>query len=454
MSVPTARGVAHDILLRVAQDGAWAERVLSSALGRSGLAPRDRALATELVYGTLRHQSWLDFLLGSFARKPLAKLPVAVLVALRLTAYQIVCSRIPDYSAVNEGVSLVRRRHSHLAGVANAVLRKVADHARRDALPDPKDRFDDPMAALGVRHSLPLWLVRRVAALRGYEEAQEWAAANNEPPALSLRVNTLRSTRGELAAILADAGVEARVADAFPDGLLVKGGAVESLPGYEAGLFAVQDLAAQMVGRLVAARPGDLILDACAAPGGKSTHLAEQMGGEGRVVAMDIHRGKTRLITANAARLGIGCITTVVGDASDPDAVRAALGVAGSSVEVDAVMLDAPCSGTGTLRRHPELRYRLSDDTRTLCARQDALLESVAELVKPGGHIVYAVCSILPEEGEERVARFLDAHPDFSIAEPPDPAVRPFLASDNTLRTWPHLHGVDGFFAARLQRRE
>ncbi len=467
MSRPTARSVAHDVLLRVARDEAWAERVLSTALERTGLERRDRALATELVYGTLRHQRWLDFLLAGLARKPLSKLPTAALMALRLTAYQIVGSRVPDYSAVNEGVALVRRRHAHLSGVANGILRGLARLNEAGRLPDPADTIPDAAEALAVRYSHPSWLVGRVMAQLGEAETRAWCEANNEPPRISLRVNTLRTTREALIEVLQEAGVEVTVPEGFPEGLLIKGGAIEELPGYADGWFLVQDFAAQLVGRLAAPRSGERWLDACAAPGGKTTHLAELMGDEGQVVAVDIHRGKTRLIAANAERLGLGCVWTGAVDAVDGDALRGVLEEAaevGSSganppasapapTLVQGVLLDAPCSGTGTLRRNPELRWRLTEVAESWHERQDHLLASVAQVLAPGGVLVYAVCSILPEEGEQPVERFLAAHPGFELERPKEPALQPYLTPDGALRTWPHLHGADGFFAARLRRR-
>lgn len=456
--VTVARSVAQKVLMRVSREGAWAERALNAILERSTMSPRDCALATDLVYGTLRHQARLDFLLQRVANKPLSKLPAATLVAMRLGAYQIIETRTPDHAVVNEVVALVRERHPRLSGFANAALRRLATQVNDGTLPRPRDCIEDAVEALAVEGSQPRWLVERVIAQLGQEEAAAFVAANNETPPLSLRVNRLRTSRAALAARLREADLDVEEPEGSPDALLLRrAGRVTELPGFADGLFSIQDLAAQLIAPMLAPGAGDVVVDVCAAPGGKSTHLAELMGDKGTVLALEIHRGKTRLIQQNAARLGLTSVTPVAVDATDQQAVLAVLqqhGVAGQTV--DAVMLDAPCTGVGTLRRHPELRHvsdaQIAEELPRLCAAQDALLDSVAGLVAPGGVLVYVVCSILEEEGPARVARFITRHPEFVSAPPAAAFLRPFLDESGALRTWPHRHGGDGFFAARLVR--
>jgi len=449
--------VAHEVLLRVERDAAWAERALNAALSRSGMSPRDCALATELVYGTLRNEQWLDFLLGQFARRPLRKMPRAALLALRLGAYQILRTRVPPHTAIDEAVSLVRCRHPHLAGFTNAILRRLAERHAVGDLPDPANELDDPVEAIAVSGSHPAWLVRRVAELRGLDAARAWVDANNQTPILTLRVNPLRTSSEALLAALGEAGAEASAVPGVPNAIWVRGGGrVDAMPGYAEGHFVVQDLGAQLAGLMVEVPPGAVVLDACAAPGGKSTHVAERMENRGVVLSLDQHQGKTRLIADNAARLGLTCIEPICADAADPVALRRLLDER-SIDAVDLVILDAPCSGLGTLRRHPELRRRQPEDVLRACDAQDDLLDSVSRIIKWGGALLYVVCSILPEEGRARVDAFLRNHSELELVAPTHPALEPFLvdhpaAPKSLLVTWPDLHGADGFFAARLRR--
>ncbi|MEZ4272449.1 MAG: 16S rRNA (cytosine(967)-C(5))-methyltransferase RsmB [Myxococcota bacterium] len=442
--VSSARRLALSVLLRVERDGAYAERVLDAALKRSHLDSRDVALATELVYGTLRCQRLLDFYLGIWATQPLSRLPQEVLLILRMGAYQITEMRTPAYSAVNEAVNSVHRRVSHLGGVVNAILRKLAAAHQDDALPKPSEHIANPVEALAVETSHPDWVVQRVASYLGIEEARLWALANNQRPPLALRVNTLRIERSALAQRFVEAGIEVEMPEAFPAALLVRqGGAVVALPGYAQGLFCVQDPAAQRIGELLAPRAGAVILDACAAPGGKSTHLGALMGNRGKVIATDIHAAKTRLIAQNAARLGTTCVSADVADCTDSAQIAAVL-AKHDVAQVDCALLDAPCSGLGTLRRHPELRWRQESSLQELCALQDRLLDSVASFVKPGGVLIYAVCTVTTEEGEERLAAFLRRDRRYSLQED--------APSGPQQRLWTHRDGCDGFFVGRLVR--
>lgn len=453
--VAPARAVAHRVLSRVAGDDAWAERALHAAFQRTHLSPADRALATQLVYGTLRQQRWLDFLLGSLATQPLKKIPLPVIAALRMGAYELTQTRTPSYAAVNDAVNLVAARQSRLRGFANAILRQLARLQERDELPQPELRYDDPLEVLAVRTSQPTWLIRLVAEHLGPEEARAWAEANNRSPPVVLRVNPLRTTQQDLLAKLEAAGVAAQAVEGVPNAIeLTRPGAIPSLPGFAEGLFSVQDPAAQLVGRLAPAAAGEVVLDACAAPGGKAIHLAQQMEDRGRVLALDVHAGKTRLVHDNAARLGLQSIETLVGDAASADTLRDILEERGLE-HVDGVVLDAPCLGTGTLARNPELRTRDASDLNRLAHQQGALLESAVTVLKPGGWLVYAVCSITPQEGEQQVERVLSAHPELRVEPIEDPVLQPFMETSPVgpvLRTWPHRHRMDGFFAARLRK--
>lgn len=444
-----ARRIAHDVLVRVVRDAAYAERALSAALSRVELPSRDRALAHELVYGTLRHAPYLDFCLAAHAKKPLSKLPIPVWMALRLGAYQLLHTRVPPHSAVNESVALVAS-YGQMRGLVNALLRKLALAQAENHLPDPAAELADPIAALAILTSHPAWLLRRLAASRGLAVTRAWAEANNATPPLSLRVNRRRTDRDTLLQTLCAQGLEAAALAAFPDMLTLRhAGAVPDLPGFTAGHFVVQDPAAGLVAHLAAPKPGDLVLDACAAPGGKATHLAELMDDQGTVLAVDVHPGRVRLIAQNAERLGLKAIKPSALDSTDAAALARLL-KGRAKAAVDVAVLDAPCSGMGTLRRNPELRGRLESSLPELCALQARLLDSVATVVGPGGVLIYAVCTVTDEEGPEQIAAFLRRHPDFG-AETPPAMVQPF-AQGTEVRTWTDLHDTDSFFAVRLRR--
>lgn len=457
-----SRRVAHKVLLRVERDGAFSNLALEGALRRHVMPRGDAAFATELVYGTLRHQGRLDFYLARLATRPLRKAAPAVLVGLRLGAYQVLETRVPDHSAVSESVALFERGSRH-ASFVNAVLRKLANLNKAGKLPDPETELTDPCEALAVSTSHPPWLVRRLAEVWGEQWVREWALANNEPPAVPIRVNRLKVTRAQAASAFREAqtaGVAARVEIPVgpPQALLLRGaGDVRALPGFTEGHFSVQDPAAQLVGYLCAPRPGSVVLDVCAAPGGKATHLAELMGDKGKVLAADVHLGRAGLVKKSAERLGLECVVVVAVDATSSDSLRKHLQQVGVS-QVPLALVDAPCSGLGTLRRNPELRYRPVREIGSLCQVQDRLLDAVVPLIAPGGALVYAVCTITEEEGPERVARFLERHPEFCCVAPEAEEVQPFVelakigeVEAPVLRTWPHEHGTDGFFAVRLQ---
>lgn len=441
MSAAEPRALAWKALMRVETQQAFANLALDAELSRSpSLEPRDRALATELTYGVLRRRLALDRALAPWVRGGLDGLEPGVRELLRLGAYQLLHTRIPPHAAVGETVATAKtvglRR---AAGLINAVLRRVAE---KGAPPSP-DFDEDPAGWLEVEGSLPQWLAQRLLDRLGAEEARAFVEAIAKPAPNTVRINRSRTTREEakerLAAELPDATIsEGKLS---PDALLVEGGGlVARSDAYREGLVSPQDEAAQLVGHLASPKAGSRVLDACAAPGGKACHLAEM--GAGEVVAMDIHARKARRIAAEAERLGLSAVRSQQGDATGelPDG------------PFDLILLDAPCTALGTLQRHPELRYRRNpDDVARMVATQRAMLANVAEALRPGDVLVYAVCSILPEEGPEQIERFLrEQGGRFAPAPPPTPFE--WLSDGHRLETWPQRQGMDGFFAARLQR--
>ena len=457
-SAAAARRVAQQVLLRVERDHAYGDRALDAALRRTELDGRDRALATELVYGTLRRQRYLDWVLNRLLKKPLEKLAPPIRIALRLGAYQLIETRVPARAAVYESVALVGSGATAMRSLVNAVLRRLATLVEEGALPDPLNEVRDPIEALAIASSHPTWLLRRIAATQGYEGAKAWVEAHRKAPSLPLRV-TQRGRRDALAARLTSAGFQVRVPEEFPDALVLEqSGAIADLPGFAEGELVVQDLGAQLVARLASPAPGSVVLDACAAPGGKSAQLAELVAGGGHVVAVDAHVGRVRLVAETAARLHLVNLHASAADARDGNALRELL-VPYGRTSFDVVLVDAPCSGLGTLRRHPELCERQEQEIAGLCQLQDDILEAVTGVVAEDGVLVYAVCTITREEGEERIAALLARHPELTLEDPTDPVLAPFLVPFSpteprrVLRTWPHRHGCDGFFAARLRRR-
>jgi 16S rRNA (cytosine967-C5)-methyltransferase len=446
-SPTVARLVAARVLDRVESARAYADLALHAALQDDRLAVRDRALATELVYGTLRWRGRLDFALAACCDRPLAELEPVVRTLLRLGAYQLLfLASVPPRAAVDESVRCAQAMGwARASGLVNAVLRQLA--RRRAALAFP-ELASDPLGHLVHALSLPEWIARRWLESFGPEEAAALARAANETPPLTARVNPLVTTRERLLAELAPRWPEARLARWAPLGLSLGHGDPGSDPAFREGRFTIQDEASQLVVELLAPQPGEAVLDLCAAPGAKATGIAERVGAAGLVVACDRNPRRLELVGRAARRLGLANLHLAPVDATQPLPALPRAPFA-------RVLVDAPCSGLGTLRRNPDARWRLRpEDPASLAATQRALLASAARAVMPGGVLVYSTCTLLAEENEAVVAAFLAEHAEFSrVARDEAPgAARAFVEVDGFMRTWPHRHGTDGFFAARLAR--
>ncbi|HEX7787773.1 MAG TPA: 16S rRNA (cytosine(967)-C(5))-methyltransferase RsmB, partial [Methylomirabilota bacterium] len=439
--VSQARYEALHILVRVERDRAFADIALQHALERARLEPRDSALCTEIVYGTLRWRRHLDWRLGPHLKRPLAKLDPWVRALLRLTAYQIVfLDRVPRWAAVDEAVSVARLK-SRAPGPAefvNAVLRSLTRSAQPPRLPS------DPVEAAAIRWSFPDWMAGRWIGRYGAAEAERLMAALNERPPITIRANTLRISRDDLARRLRDEELAETDPTALaPEGLAVRRGAVGRWAAFTAGWCSIQDEASMLIARLLEPKPGELVADVCAAPGTKTTHLAQLMGNRGRIVAFDPNAARLRLVTQAASRLGVSIVETHVG------------GVAAVSGRwkdrCDRVLVDAPCSNLGVLRRNPDVKWKRDDsDLARLADRQHGILTAAAGLVKPGGRLVYATCSLEPEENDDVVRGFLQRHPVWRVDPPAGFPVAP--GPDGIVRCLPHVHGTDGFTAVRLIR--
>jgi len=426
---------------------AFADTLLAHRLAASPLGVADRALTTRLVYGTLVWQGRLDHHLGTLLRSSLAGLEPAVRAALRLGLYQLLfLERVPVYAAVDSSVRLAQIAGRGAGGLVNAVLRRAAAVGRDGlGLPNPGE---DPLGRLAVEWSHPRWLVERWAEEFSVEELPDLLAADNLAGGTALRANTLRTTRATLVEELEAAGAAARPGVWAPDAVIVErnSAALRELAAWRSGHFAFQGEASQLIAPLLDLYPGARVLDACAAPGGKAGHAGAHVGQSGLVVALDRRAAGVRRIRDEAKRLGVPLVG-VVGDACQP-------GLRGT---FDGVLVDAPCSGLGTLRRHPELRWRRRPrDIPRLAALQRDLLAGVAPLVRPGGVLVYAVCTLAREENTGVVTALAEAHPRFaveSVATVPDPPPATTITPLGFLMTLPHRHGLDGFFAARLRAR-
>ena len=426
--VSPARRAAFEILRRVA-DGAFSSVLL--AADNPCLKASDRALAHELVLGVLRWQLLLDKLVEHFSKRRMESLDLAVRIALRLALYQLrFLDRIPASAAVNESVNLVRSaKLSSAAAFVNAVLRR----AIREADYDPTTEAKDTVEKIAIETSHPTWLIDRWMKAFAPNEAEAFARANIEVPPTAFRIVRTRANEDEIVQQLNAAGASVERSVIAENAFRISGAPALLRELSHAGQIYLQDEASQLVPQLLDARPGDRVLDLCAAPGGKTTLLAERAGDSSLVIAADRSATRMTTITTTAALHQLSNINPVLLDAGDK------LPFAPQSF--DRVLVDAPCSGTGTLRRNPEIRWRLTnDDIPNFAAGQKQFLHNAAEVVKPGGRLVYSTCSVEREENEEVIADFLNTHPDFTQVK--------------TLRTWPHHEGSDGFFIAVLERRE
>ena len=432
-----ARETALRALISFRREGAWPDLYLKKAC--AGMRAEEAALASTITYGVLQNREYLDFLLSRFSARPLEKITPQVLDALRLGAYQLVfLTRIPNSAAVNESVELVKKHaNAGAAGYANGVLRAL--QRSLDALPEiPRDNELD---YLSIRYSHPRWFAGKMRKRLGFAGCEALLQANNTPVPVTARVNTLKITREALLERFSKEDISASPHQHLPNAIVfdtMKG--VLQHEGLRQGLFYIQDIASQLCVEALSPRPGDTVFDLCAAPGGKSMLAAQMMEDRGSLLSMDVHPHKSDLIAQNAQTYGITCLQTIPSDAS---VYREAL-----AGRAEAIVCDVPCSGMGVIRKKPDVRYKDGDKIKGLPPLQLAILENAGKYLKPGGRLVYSTCTVLKEENEAVVEQFLAANPDFAL-EPFDlPGIG--RVEEGMLTLWPHIHGTDGFFMAKI----
>ncbi len=449
----SARGVAFRVLLRVEASDSYADILLSKEIGKLK-DNMDRALATELVYGVLRWQIKIDWIIDIFSKIRTNKLEHSVLTALRLGIYQLFfLTNIPIHAAIDETVELLKPDVKK-AGFVNAVLRSAQKGKSGVSFPMLKR---EPVKYISVVFSHPRWIVERWIQRYGVKQAIELCQSNLKVPSIAIRVNTLEVSREELKKELLSKGAVLEDCRYSPDGLVLTHSPKGVVLAPTDKRYYIQDEASQLVSRLLAPRPGSVVLDACAAPGGKTTHIAQLMEGSGRVFAIDKSKARSRLVEAATKRFSLSNITITVADAAKLEIHPELFGTEGAMVDsFDSILVDAPCSGLGVLGRTPDIKYKRSpEDLVRLAKVQRDILSNLARYVKRKGCIVYSVCSLEPEESDEVVEWFLSNHSDFSSADArlylPE-SCHGLVDNKGWLRTMPSTSSIDGFFAARLER--
>ena len=457
-----ARSAALTILLQIHRQQPFADSAVDSLLETSNVSTLDRALIVELVYGVLRHRETLDWRVNHVADRPLERLPATIAMIIRLGAYQLLhLGRVPQSAAVNESVKLAKTvKGRDWSGMTNAVLRNLI----RQPAPAWPHVDEDPIQAFSVRYSCPSWMIERWVQAWGIDKARVLCEATLQIPPLTLRTNTLRCTREELIQLLQNSGYEAQKTLISPLGITVdKCGDLKNLSPLQEGYCYIEDEAAQLVPTLLDARPEHNVLDVCAAPGGKTTHIGQNMHNQGNILALDRNQRRLRYVHENADRLGLKNITTlccdITKDAQEQSSNSSQSGQNRTNglplgQTFDRILVDAPCSGLGTLRRHPEGKWRkgpqLIQHARSM---QEKILDRASTLLRPGGVLVYSACSIEKEETHDVVLSFLAQHREFS-QDPVQPwipkAARPFVDKTGCLLTGFNDVSMDGFFAARF----
>jgi 16S rRNA (cytosine967-C5)-methyltransferase len=445
-----ARIKSLEVLIRWEKRGSPRDPLFDELIAvDSLLSDLDKAFVREVVYGVMRWRGRLDWVISAYSGMKPQRMERLVLSILRIGAYQLLfMDRVPSSAAVDESVKLAKGKgRKDIAPFINGILRGIAEGRKQVLYPDPHAK---PLEYIAAYHSHPSWMVRRWLDQWGVDETISLCQTNNQLPPLAMRVNTLQGSRDEVIHRLREEKIVAAPTSFSPLGIIIQDPPPLTSWGiFQEGWLQVQDEASQLVSYIVAPRPGERILDVCAAPGGKATHLAQLMGDQGEIVAIDVSSGKLRLLRENCRRLGISIVKALNCDAQSP--------LPFSDGSFDRVLVDAPCTGLGTLRRHPDAKWRVeADDIPHLQKLQGQILAQAAPLVKRGGFLVYSTCTTTREENEGVIESFLAAQEGFRIEDVssylPTGCDR-LIDEKGYFRTFPHCHGMDGFFAARMRRR-
>jgi 16S rRNA (cytosine967-C5)-methyltransferase len=440
------REIALDLLTAVEKNQSYSNLLLNSTIEKNQLSAKDVGLLTELTYGTLQRRMALDYFLNPFI-KDNKKLADWIHHLLRLTLYQMIyLDRIPDRAAIYEAVDIAKKRgHKGIASLVNGVLRSI----QRQGVPSLND-VADPNERLALETSHPLWLINRWVNQFGFDKTKEMCEINLTAPLQTARVNLTKISRDECVALLEEDGFQIEKSPIIPEAIRCLKGNLASTIAFKYGMFTIQDESSMLAAYALGAAREEYILDACAAPGGKSTHIAEKMNNTGEVISVDLHQHKVRLINDNARRLGLENIKTSV---SDSRRLQEKFKVE----SFDRILLDAPCSGLGVMRRKPDMKYTKTEkDIERLSEIQQDLLTSVTPLLKKGGTLVYSTCTVDKEENEYTVRKFLEKNPDFevdlSFKDRMPEAVQPFITGYD-LQVFPQDFGSDGFYIAVLKKK-
>lgn len=437
------RDAALTILLAVDKQQAYSNLLLHQTIEKYNIKPKDRALLTELTYGTLQYKMTLDYYLEPFVR---GKLDDWVRWLLRLSLYQIAnLSKIPDHAAVNEAVEIAkhRARHQGVSKTVNGILRSIL----RDGIRDTTD-IKDPVERLSIETSHPIWLVRRYVEAYGVEKASDMLFENNLPPQQTIRVNTAKVTTDQALESLWGEKYEVVRSKVLPEALHLLTGQAARTESYKNGLITIQDESSMIPAYALQVEPGMRVLDMCAAPGGKTTHIAEKMKNEGELIATDLHAHKLKLINSNAERLGLTVINAQVLDGRKATEQF-------EKQSFDRILVDAPCSGLGVIRRKPDIKYtKKEEDFASLQPIQLQLLDSAYELLKNEGKMVYSTCTIDKIENDGTVAAFLEKYPDMELEPVPNvPDVLKELQTNGMMQVFPQDFSSDGFFVAAFRKK-
>ena len=439
--VTPARRCAYRVVRRVFEQGAYADVTFRVEAERESVDGRERAFAMRLAYGTIQRRATLDHVIERLGGRSVADLDAPLLAALRLGLYQIVyLDGVPDHAAVSESVELAKD-----GGPGHRLVNAVLRRAVREASAIVNGLGEETPAEAALRHSHPRWIAELWWEMLGREQTLALLERDNEPAESAVRTNVLRTTPAEVIAALASESVDSRLDPLVPEAIVLEQGYdVHGSALFERGLVSSQSRASMLVARILAPNAGDSVLDLCAAPGAKTTHLAELMGDEGRVVAVDLDSRRARAIAANCARLGIRSVEVRVGDARSPEH--------GSGY--DRVLVDPPCSDLGTLQSRPDARWRKTRESLTeLRALQGEILDAGADAVRPGGRLAYSTCTIDLAENERQIEEFLRRWPDFSLIDLPGSyPQRLSRGGPGLIQTLPHRDQTDGFFVAALSR--